>query len=471
MKTAHLRLAGAARPLGAFTRLYGNDTYAFLCESLGQAGRSRYSFFGGRPSLIHRSGPSGITIEEPLRDARREDPRDLIESLRATLAACPSFKEVAPFSSGLVGYLGYDVVRRFEALPEAPPDPEGLPDSILMSPTEVIVVDHHEEVTDIVVHAPTESAASARLDILASVLGERLPEAEAPGGPASSTGSVLLSEYTRRPDFEAGVLRLLDHIRAGDIFQAVLSQRFVAPLRATPLDLYGLLRVTNPAPYMYFLKLGRDHAVLGSSPEILVSLDEGRALTRPLAGTRPRGTSPTQDGLNERELLADEKERAEHVMLVDLARNDLGRVCEYGSVRVTRAFEIERHARVMHIVSEVEGRLRAQHDAFDLMRACFPAGTVTGAPKIRAMQLLGELEPVRRGLYGGAIGYFDPAGRMDLCLAIRTLVAHEGRVLLQAGAGVVSDSDPSREYEETRHKAAALVAALEAAEALAEGRL
>ena len=212
---------------------------------------------------------------------------------------------------------------------------------------------------------------------------------------------------------------------------------------------------------MYFLKLGPDHAVLGSSPEVLVSLEGTRALTRPLAGTRPRGGSPERDAAHAEELLADPKERAEHVMLVDLARNDLGRVCEYGSVRVTRQFEIERHARVMHIVSEVEGRLRAEHDALDLLRATFPAGTVTGAPKIRAMEIIDALEPVRRGLYGGAIGYIDPAGRMDLCLAIRTLVVHRGRVLLQAGAGVVADSDPAREYEETRHKASALVRALE----------
>lgn len=212
---------------------------------------------------------------------------------------------------------------------------------------------------------------------------------------------------------------------------------------------------------MYFLKLGSDHAVLGSSPEILVSLEGRKALTRPLAGTKPRGPTPEIDVQNATDLLADEKERAEHVMLVDLARNDLGRVCEYGSVKVTRQFEIERHARVMHIVSEVEGRLRPEHDALDLFRATFPAGTVSGAPKIRAMEIIDSLEPVRRGLYGGAIGYIDPAGRMDLCLAIRTMVVHKGRVLLQSGAGVVAESDPEREYEETRHKASALVNALE----------
>jgi anthranilate synthase component 1 len=272
---------------------------------------------------------------------------------------------------------------------------------------------------------------------------------------------VSLESRTSRSGFEAGVQTLLEHIRAGDIFQGVLSQRFETCFEGNPLDLYRALRVTNPAPYMYFLRLGADHAVLGSSPEILVSLEGRRALTRPLAGTRPRGASGEEDQANARDLLADEKERAEHVMLIDLARNDLGRVCEYGSVKVTRQFEIERHARVMHIVSEVEGLLRDGFDALDLLRATFPAGTVTGAPKIRAMQILDALEPVRRGLYGGAIGYLDPSGRMDLCLAIRTLVVHRGRVLLQAGAGVVADSVPAREYEETHHKTKALLLALE----------
>jgi anthranilate synthase component 1 len=318
------------------------------------------------------------------------------------------------------------------------------------------VVDHQARTTDILVHG---ASGDARLTVLRAHLDRRTTGAGlAAPGPGEA---VELRSCTTRPDFEAGVEAILEHIRAGDIFQGVLSQRFEADFDEDPLDLYRVLRETNPSPYMYFLKLGPDHAVLGSSPEVLVSLEGTRALTRPLAGTRPRGESPERDAVHAEELLADLKERAEHVMLVDLARNDLGRVCEYGSVRVTRQFEIERHARVMHIVSEVEGRLRAEHDALDLFRAAFPAGTVTGAPKIRAMEIIDSLEPVRRGLYGGAIGYIDPSGRMDLCLAIRTLVVHRGRVLLQAGAGVVADSDPAREYEETRHKASALVRALE----------
>ena len=459
MSVAHLRLDRAANALDAFSRLYAGDRYAFLCESLGEAGRNRFSFFGGRPSRIHRSWPSSITIEEVERGETRSDPRDLLDSIRELLAGAEAAPFVPPFSAGVVGYLGYDVVRRFERLPTAPPDPEGLPDSVLLVPSEIVVVDHHEGTTDILVHG---SGGATRLEVIRAHLertSERASErASAAPGPGEA---VELRPRTPRPQFETGVETILEQIRAGDLFQGVLSQRFEAVFDQDPLDLYRVLRETNPSPYMYFLKLGPDHAVLGSSPEVLVSLEGTRALTRPLAGTRPRGGSPERDAAHAEELLADPKERAEHVMLVDLARNDLGRVCEYGSVRVTRQFEIERHARVMHIVSEVEGRLRAEHDALDLLRATFPAGTVTGAPKIRAMEIIDALEPVRRGLYGGAIGYIDPAGRMDLCLAIRTLVVHRGRVLLQAGAGVVADSDPAREYEETRHKASALVRALE----------
>jgi anthranilate synthase component I len=456
MSVARLRLDNAADALDAFSRLYGRDRYAFLCESLGEAGgRNRFSFFGGRPTRIHRSRPAEITVENLETGETKADPRDLLDSLRDLVSVAEAVPDVPPFSSGVVGYLGYDVVRRFERLPSSPPDPEGLPDSVLLVPSEIVVVDHQAGTTDILIHGTGGEARLARIraQIEKPTMARR--------GEAVSSETVSLKARTTRPDFEAGVEAILEHIRAGDIFQGVLSQRFEAEFDSDPLDLYRVLRETNPSPYMYFLKLGPDHAVLGSSPEVLVSLEGTRAITRPLAGTRPRGESPERDAARADELLADPKERAEHVMLVDLARNDLGRVCEYGSVRVSRQFEVERHARVMHIVSEVEGRLRPEHDALDLFRATFPAGTVTGAPKIRAMEIIDSLEPVRRGLYGGAIGYIDPARRMDLCLAIRTLVFHRGRVLLQAGAGVVKDSDPGREYEETQAKASALVRALE----------
>ena len=457
MSASRFHLDTAVPALAAFQRVYAADEYSFLCESLGEAGRNRYSFFGGRPRLIHRTTPHGITVEDPATGVVSTDPDDLIESLRRVLAAIEPIADLPPFSSGLVGYFGYDIVRRFERLRSPPPDPLGLPDSVLMVPGEIVIVDHRLGTTDIVVEASPTSATR-----LAQIWNQIAHASASEDQVHSVAGSIRLEARTSRLDFEAGVRRILEHIRAGDVFQGVLSQRFEAAKDGDPLDLYRALRVTNPAPYMYFLKLGSGHAVLGSSPEILVSLEEGRALTRPLAGTRPRGISEVEDHRNAAELLADEKERAEHVMLVDLARNDLGRVCEYGSVAVTRQFEIERHARVMHIVSEVTGVLREEHDALDLLRATFPAGTVSGTPKIRAMEIIDSLEPVRRGLYGGAIGYIDPAGRMDLCLAIRTLVVNKGRVLLQAGAGIVADSDPSREYEETLHKAEALVRALEA---------
>ena len=459
MSVAHLRLDIAAPALESFERLYAGDPYAFLCESLGEAGRNRYSFFGGRPSRIHRSTPLGISVEDTSTGALYNDSKDLLHSIRALLENAEPLPLVPPFSSGVVGYLGYDIARRFERLPSPPPDPEGLPDSVLLVPSEIVVVDHQSGTTDIVLHASADSAA--RLEVIQASLEGKGDGEDASTPSREPSHEVSLRSVTSRPDFEGAVERVLEHIRAGDIFQGVLSQRFEADFDRDPLDLYRALRETNPAPYMYFLRLGSDHAVLGSSPEILVSLEGRRAITRPLAGTRPRGDTPASDARNATDLLADEKERAEHVMLVDLARNDLGQVCDYGSVKVTRQFEIERHARVMHIVSEVEGRLRREHDALDLLRAAFPAGTVSGAPKIRAMEIIDSLEPVRRGLYGGAIGYIDPSGRMDLCLAIRTIVVHRGRVLLQAGAGVVADSDPGREYEETRHKASALVRALE----------
>lgn len=457
MNAAHQRLETASNALESFERVYAGEPYAFLCESLGEAGRNRFSFFGGRPRLIHRSSPSEITIEHTATGEMLLDGQEFLESLRAVLAQTEALPDIPPFSSGVIGYLGYEVVRRFERLPASPPDPVGVPDSVFLVPSEIVVVDHELGRTDIVVHG--EGGFSRATAIRAQLRG--MDVATSPSAGAGAGRTVPLHSRTSPPAFMAGVETILEHIRAGDIFQGVLSQRFEAELDGDPLDLYRVLRETNPSPYMYFLKLGPEHAVLGSSPEVLVSLEGRRAMTRPLAGTRPRGTSSETDNANARELLEDAKELAEHVMLVDLARNDLGRVCEYGSVNVTRQFEIERHARVMHIVSEVDGVLRAEHDALELLRATFPAGTVTGAPKIRAMEIIDALEPVRRGLYGGAIGYIDPAGRMDLCLAIRTIVVHRGRALLQAGAGVVADSDPVREYEETRHKASALVRALE----------
>ncbi|MEQ1843030.1 MAG: chorismate-binding protein, partial [Verrucomicrobiales bacterium] len=303
MSVARLRLERAVPALEAFHRLYAGDRYAFLCESLGEAGRNRFSFLGGRPTLVHRSFPSEITVEEVESGLVRVDSRDLLDSIRALLSETEAVREVAPFSSGLVGYLGYDVVRRFERLPSSPPDSEGLPDSVLLAPSEIVVVDHEAATTDIVVHGGQEGAARLA-EIRSQLEGDRAE----PDRVRPAPEPVAFRPRTRQSLFEAGVERILEHIRAGDIFQGVLSQRFEADFDGDPLDLYRALRETNPAPYMYFLRLGPDHAVLGSSPEVLVSLDGRHAITRPLAGTRPRGASPSEDARNASDLLSDEKE-------------------------------------------------------------------------------------------------------------------------------------------------------------------
>lgn len=467
--TRVVEFGGIASAVDLHARLYP-DGRSFLYESLGEPSRrSRYSFLGGRPARIVRDFGDRLEIDDVTRGERRvvrgRDAATLLGVLRAEVAGAARVG-VPPFASGLVGYVGYDVVRRFERLGDAPPDPEGLPGAVLVAPTEVVVVDHAAGTTTVVAHDPVEPRRFGEMSdaVRASIDDSGRTEA---ASPSDSRRPTEVREFTTRADFEHGVLRLIEHIRAGDIFQAVLSRRIEVETPRDSFAIYRALRACNPAPYMYALHFD-EASVLGSSPEALVTLEGRSARARPLAGTRPRGPDAAEDATRERELLADEKERAEHTMLVDLARNDLGRVCRYGSVRVTHAYEIERHARVMHIVSEVEGELRDDADAFDLLRATFPAGTVTGAPKIRAMELIDALEPVRRGAYGGAIGYFDASGRMDLALAIRTVVVRRGRALVQAGAGVVADSRPGAEFDETEAKASALLMALAAAERAAD---
>lgn len=456
------RVRAPRDPLSAFDSLYGSEEFTFFCESLGEVARSRYTFFGGRPFRIHRSTAAAIETEDRRTGVRtRDDTSDFVGALRRFVARCRPSPGVSPFSSGAIGYLGYDVVRRFERLGTPPPDLEGLPESVLMDPGEVVVIDRKTGETAIILHEGTTERLreiETALAAAGTVADVRVADGESP------SGAGRLESIGSRERFEKGVHAIMEHIRAGDIFQAVLSRRVVATCSRSPLDLYRTLRMSNPAPYMYFLRLGADHFVLGSSPEALVTLEDGVATSRPLAGTRKRSKKvngrDAEDDRIARELLSDEKERAEHVMLLDLARNDIGRVCDYGSVEVTRQFEVERHAGVMHIVSEVRGRLRADCDAFDLLRAAFPAGTVSGAPKIRAMQILDALEPAKRGLYGGGVGYIDVAGRMDLALAIRTIVLSRGRAIVQAGAGIVADSDPAKEFDETEAKASALFQAL-----------
>jgi anthranilate synthase component 1 len=369
---------------------------------------------------------------------------------------------VRPFSGGAVGYASYDAIRFFETIPDRNPDTQADPEFYFIFPEEVLVFDHLEKTVDIVIHS--DEAREERLMELSGICRrltdspvERFTPSEgSTGGDPSEDG---FASNTTREAYMESVRKAKEYILAGDIFQVVLSQRFEFPVAADPVRVYESLRVANPSPYMYLVRFDGLN-LLGSSPEILVKVLDRNVTIRPLAGTRPRGRSADEDAALGAELLCDEKERAEHIMLVDLARNDIGRVCGYGTVETDDLFSIERYSRVMHLVSNVRGRLAKDRDAFDCFAACFPAGTVSGAPKVRAMEIIDELETVRRGVYAGSIGYFDFAGNMDMCIAIRAVVIKNGRGSIQAGAGVVADSDPEREYRETLNKARALFKAV-----------
>jgi anthranilate synthase component 1 len=463
------RLASRAVPLSLFRRLYGNEQSAFLYESLeAHGGRGRYSFIGARPYAVFSCRGRALELRSG-RQTRRAD-GDPLEALRGLLRVQADTPPVAPFCGGAVGYLSYDMARWCENIPSENPDDLGVADACFLFPQEVICFDHLEQVMHVLLYQ--ERGQTTRFGEIKAALeavsecDEPLPSVDAPTqsdvddepGRSAPPEPALASNMTQA-QFQQIVTRAKEYIYAGDIIQVVPSQRFEFPLTVPPLRLYEALRQTNPSPYMYYLALGDLH-VAGSSPELLVKLTGRKVVTRPLAGTRPRGRTPAQDEALARELKADEKERAEHVMLVDLGRNDLGRVCEYGSVNVTETLEIERHSRVMHLVSHVEGWLREDRDALDVFQAVFPAGTVSGAPKVRAMEIIEELEPVRRGIYAGAIGYFSLLGDVDLCIAIRTIVMHRGRGYIQAGAGIVADSVAHREYQETLSKAHALMRAV-----------
>jgi anthranilate synthase component 1 len=374
-----------------------------------------------------------------------------------------------------VGYLSYDMVRHWEKLPDGNPDDLNLPDAYFCITDTLIVFDHVKHrmilISNAHVHDDPEAAyerAVHQLDRLRQRLrgpqaSESAPDDAEEAAPAAPVSPEVRSNFTQ-PEFEAAVERCKEYIRAGDIFQVVLSQRFERGFTAPPFDLYRALRSVNPSPYMYYLQFG-DLRIAGSSPEILVRLKEGEVCIRPIAGTRPRGATPEEDAALEKELLADPKERAEHIMLVDLGRNDVGRVSEYGSVHVDDLMNIERYSHVMHIVSNVRGRLKPGLDAFDVLRAAFPAGTLSGAPKIRAMQIIDEQETRRRGPYGGSVGYISFNGNLDAAITIRTMVIRGNTVYVQAGGGLVADSVPRNEYQETQNKARALLRAVELAEA------
>jgi len=464
-------LADLETPVSAFKKIDDQKT-SFLLESIeGGEKWGRYSFLGSGPSRILRSKGKRVEILEQDRVLFSQEVEDPIAKLRELLSGY-SPVEVAGlprFCGGAVGYLGYDMVRFVEKLPDANAREIGAFDSCFLITDSLLVFDNKRQTIKVVANAHLEAGrdpalayleATNRIDALIEKLRGPLP----PNVFESSrvAGAELSPNFTPE-QFRGAVERCKEYVRAGDIIQVVLSQRFSGELDVDPLDIYRALRTLNPSPYMFFLRFG-ETLVVGASPEVLVRKEGDLVQVRPIAGTRPRGATDSEDRALEQELLSDPKERAEHIMLVDLGRNDLGRVCETGSVKVSELMVVERYSHVMHIVSNVQGRLSPDCDGFDLFRAAFPAGTLSGAPKIRAMEIIDELEPCRREIYGGAVGYISFDGNLDMAIAIRTLVVHEGRIHLQAGAGIVADSDPQSEYQETINKARGVVKAIEMAQ-------
>jgi anthranilate synthase component 1 len=465
-------LADGETPVGVYRKLAGNRPGTFLLESAEQGRQwSRWSFVGVRcaGTLTEREGRAVWLGEGDL--TLGTDPLQAVLALSRSLRS-PRREDLPPLTGGLVGYLSYDVVRRLERLPETSVDDLGMPELAMMLATDLAVLDHADGTVLLianVVRGVTSGGyddAVARLDVMA---GDLAKAAEPSVATLDLAAVPEVRSGTSAEDYMAGVERVREHIRDGDAFQVVLSQRFETTTDVDALDLYRVLRATNPSPYMYLLRFaGREtpYDVVGSSPEALVTVNGSRAVVHPPAGTRPRGTTPEQDARFAAELRADPKERSEHVMLVDLARNDLGRVCRPGTVDIADFMRVERYSHVMHLVSTVFGELQEGLDALDVLLATFPAGTVSGAPKPRAMEIIESLEPTRRAVYAGTVGYLDAAGDMDMAIAIRTAVLHGGTAYVQAGAGLVADSDPRTEHEECRNKAAAVLRAVAAAATL-----
>ena len=472
-------LADDETPIGLYRKLAGDRVGTFLLESA-ENGRSwsRWSFVGVHcaATLTEVDGEATWLGTPPLGMKSGGDPlavlRHCVEELHTEpLAGLP------PLTGGMVGYLGYDAVRRLERLPELARDDLKLPDLVMLLATDLAALDHHEGTVTLLANAVNWDNSPERVDAAYDDAVARLDRmTEALGTPAPSTVSTyqpVRPSFTRRRTVEqhcAAVEAARQEILAGEAFQVVVSQRFEAEISADSLQVYRVLRTTNPSPYMYLLRLadasGQRFDIVGSSPEALVTVRDGTATTHPIAGTRWRGATDEEDLLLEKDLRSDEKERAEHVMLVDLGRNDLGRVCEPGSVTVHNFFEVERYSHVMHLVSTVTGRLAAGRNAFDAIAACFPAGTLSGAPKPRAMEIIEQLEPTRRGLYGGIVGYLDFAGDADTAIAIRTALIRDGVAYVQAGGGIVADSDPVAEDTESLNKARAVLSAIATAETL-----
>jgi anthranilate synthase component I len=474
-------VADLETPVSAMLKLAEGRPYSFLLESVeGGAVRGRYSAIGLKPDLIwrcfgnraevNRSARHDLAAFEPSSDDALADLRALI---RASRIAMPD--GLPPIAAGLFGYMGYDAVRLMERLPDTNPDTLGIPDAVLMRPTVVAVFDNIADQVTIVTPIwpsaglaarPAYDLACERLADVVADLDRALPHRPLERGPG--TAPEARSNVTRERYHEM-VERSKEYIRAGDIFQVVPSQRFILPFELPPFALYRALRRLNPSPFLFFLDFD-GFALVGSSPEILVRLRDGVVTVRPIAGTRRRGADRTEDEALAADMLGDPKELAEHLMLLDLGRNDVGRVAKVGTVRVTEKMVVEYYSHVMHIVSNVEGEIRPDADALDALIAGFPAGTVSGAPKVRAMEIIDELEPERRSFYAGAAGYFGADGSMDTCIALRTALVKDRQVIVQAGGGVVADSDPEAEYQESRNKARALIRAAEEAVRFARAR-
>ncbi len=502
-------IADGETPVSAFKKLDCGG-YSFLFESTEKNDVSgRFSFIGVDPRVVMQSHGREVRTIEREKENRLQITRGPVDEVQKLMSHYQfvSHPELPRFAGGAVGFIGYEAIHFFEPKVPLPTQDElGLPEALLMIPSAILIFDHRLRTLKIVLNAflddgPPDKVYAQATESIEAIISKLAISADLPLIPTSGCEAELVTKGSpgrgrsrndglgsrrfqsltagkpsllgqlgaaRRPyqsnfepeDFKRAVNRAKEYILAGDIFQVVLSQRFESSFSGTPLDFYRCLRFINPSPYMFCLNFGGDFSLVGSSPEMHVRLTGDMVEIRPIAGTRARGLTPAQDEANAAELLADPKERAEHIMLVDLARNDVGRVAEFGSVRVTEFMQIERYSHVMHIVSNVEGGLRSGCSVFDAVRATFPAGTVSGAPKIRAMQIISELEKTRRGCYAGAIGYFGFDGNFDSCIALRCAVLKSGRAYFQAGAGIVADSDPQREYEETVNKARAMMKAL-----------
>jgi anthranilate synthase component 1 len=445
-------------PVSAFLKINRGGN-SFLLESVeGGQKLARYSFIGTEP---YRD----LTVKS----TDQTDPLDIISKELRKYQVVP-LEGLPRFAGGAVGYLSYETVKRFEKLPSPAKDSLNLPEARFMFVDTMLVFDHVTHKIKVLSYVKLNGdlekgyrKAVAKIDDLVTRLQQPYIGKKTAPDKAGPKSAAKLTSNTSRKAFEANVQKIKEYITAGEAIQVVYSQRLSRPTDLPPFEIYRALRTINPSPYMFYLDYG-DFQIIGASPEVLVRVEDGNVMTRPLAGSRPRGKTPAEDAALEQELRSDEKERAEHIMLVDLGRNDIGRVSQAGSVKVSELMEVERYSHIMHLVTHVQGKLRPDMNAFDALRACFPAGTVSGAPKVRAMEIIAELEPEKRGPYAGAVGYFSFSGNMDMAIAIRTMVVSKGTAYVQAGAGIVYDSIPSHEYEESLNKARALLKALEQAE-------